>query len=191
MARLIKFVRIRLLIALLLVFGQRANASEALQVALSIPAAEGQNGSLTGDNGLALFYGPSTKTIHFYVLITNGSPTIQRLWIDGMAWGYDNLSFELTDEEGHKMTATRPLTGFTVNVPAWWVLAPGETHVFEIYFVDPESWTGFPSLAAGERRAYSLRAVYKVNKSPESERHGIWTGDLASDPVRVIFHNSN
>jgi hypothetical protein len=181
-----------LVVLLFSVFGFSACASEALQIKLSIPLAAGQYGDLSGDKGLSIIYNDtSAKKVHFYVLITNVSEKTQRIWQDWNSWGYNTLTFELTDDKGQKVTATRPPTAsWTMNSPTWWVLAPGETHVFEVYFADPEQWTNFPMPPAGEPQLYTVRAVYKTSESQESKQHAVWIGDIVSDPVRVLFHKT-
>jgi len=180
-----------LVILLISVFGFSACASEALQVKLSIPLAAGQYGPLSGDKGLSIIYNDTiAKNVHFYVLITNVSHQTQRIWQDWNSWGRWTLAFELTDEKGDKATATRPSAVWTVNSPTWWELAPGETHVFEVYFADPDLWSNFPMLPVGEPQLYTVRAVYKVSKSQESKHYSVWIGDIVSDPVRVLFHRT-
>jgi hypothetical protein len=180
-----------LFVLLFSLFGFPACASEALQVKLSTPLAAGQYGPLSGDKGLSIIYDDTIKKeVHFYVLITNVSQNTRRIWQDWNSWGYYSLAFELTDEKGRKVTATRPPRAWTFNSPTWWELAPGETHVFEVYFADPEQWSNFPMPPAGEPQLYTVRAAYKVSESKESKHHGVWIGDIKSDPVRVLFHRT-
>ena len=180
-----------LVILLISVFGFSACASEVLQVKLSIPLAVGQYGPLSGDKGLSIIYNDTiAKNVHFYVLITNVSHNTQRIWQDWNSWGYYTLTFELTDGKGQTTIATRPDTAWTFNSPTWWELAPGETHVFEVYFADPKQWINFPMPPVGKPQIYIVRAVYKVSESQESKHYSVWTGDIVSDPVRVLFHRT-
>jgi hypothetical protein len=183
---------IYLLVGLLFsTFGFPACASETLQVKISIPYALGQYGPVTGDNGPSLVYNDTiAKNVHFYVLITNVSHNTQRIWEDWNSCGRWTLAFELTDEKGRKQIATRPGAVWTINVPTWWELAPGETHVFEVYFADPEQWNNFPMLSVGESKNYTIRAVYKISESPESKQYEVWTGNIESAPVRMLFHRT-
>ena len=70
------------------------------------------------------------------------------------------------------------------------MLAPSETHVCEVYFADPEQWTNFPMLPAGEPQRYTVRAVYNASESKESKQYGVWNGGIVSDAVRVLFYKT-
>src|SRR5260370_3198036 len=114
--------------------------------------------------GRALIYGlPGRDT--FYVLLSNKSSIDQRLWESWNSWGYHNLSIEFTDSSNKTWIAKRGLRAWTMNGPTWFVLAPGETHVFSVTV--PDEWEDLPKVDDGPVTV-TLRAIYEI--SPDAGR---------------------
>jgi hypothetical protein len=95
------------------------------------------------------------------------------------SWGYDNLSFEVTDEAGRTVAVTKRKRAWTKNAPDWEVIPPGGHQVREINF-DPTKWENSPMPEAGRSRAVRIRAIYSIPEEARTKKHGIWTGRVSS-----------
>ena len=148
-------------------------AEPSIKVELVIPSQDGA-GRVSLDNARA----------HFHVLLSNVSPRQQRVWRDSSSWGYYALSFELTDEGGTRHEVRKRRTGFTRNVPASWLLAPGGHLVFDVALGDKMVWEGVPKLGQG-CRPFQLRASFDVTPDSTSAEQTVWTGHTASSTESV------
>lgn len=180
-------MKLRLLLPTLALFLGICSTSRAtdapFEISIAIP------GSLEGP---ALVR--ENKQSHFHVILTNITDTTQEILETNNSWGYDALGFELTDAQGRKTTAIRrPIYGWTRNFPNTWLLPPHASHVFDIYYSDPEQWQGFsPSKSRDGRAYYTIRAMY-TSPSLDQESEFIkskvhpWAGTLTSAPVKFFF----
>ena len=85
----------------------------------------------------------------FLVVVNNVSAAPVRVWRDWCSWGYQQLSFEITDDAGHSWTVRRKEHEFFKNYPDYWTLGPGEPLVLSIALTtdlweSPESGGGLP-----------------------------------------------
>ncbi len=115
---------------------------------------------------------------HFYIVLTNISGKLIRLWTERCSLGYHNLWFEVTDEAGRSVAVTKRNRAWTKNAPVWEVIPPGGQQVREINF-DPTEWENSPMPEAGRSRTVRLRAIYGIQADRTKER-GIWTGQVSS-----------
>lgn len=172
-----------LLAATLLLGAGRAHAGKAsIRVSVAVPAL-----GVTGERSIAY----RGRTSHFAVVLTNTSAKPQRIVTPWSSWGDHALSFEITDAAGKRHAVHAVPVDYAKNMLSWWVLAPGETVVRDVYFADPKKWIGFPLPAGpGHSVTVTLRAVFEVAspaKRPKGER--FWAGRVVSAPVKVVIHD--
>jgi hypothetical protein len=122
------------------------------------------------------------------VVLTNKGQHTLRLWKDSCSWGYQNLSFELTDSAGLSITITRPERGWEKNVPAWNDLPSGGSLSIDVTLSAPE-WRGLPALKHGEEQAVRLRAIYQTEAGFDATTHHVWVGVAQSPVIDVILSN--
>jgi hypothetical protein len=120
--------------------------------------------------------------------VSNGSNTSQKIWQEFFARGYFVLTFEFTDQTGKTFTAKKKGRGWSTNPPARWVLEPGESIVYEIYFADSNTWTGFPNPAEGEKVVVSMRTVFEIPPTDDSAQLGVWAGRVVSEAQKITFY---
>ena len=88
---------------------------------------------------------------HFYVVLTNDSDKLIRLWKEWCSWGSDNLSFEVTEEKGRSVAVTKSQRDWTKDFPDWEVIPPGGHQVRRLIF-DSTEWENSPMPEAGRSR---------------------------------------
>jgi hypothetical protein len=131
----------------------------------------------------------------FHVLITNNSKQPQNLLQEGSSWGWETMSFELTDENGNKYLIHRTPAGWTDNAPVHWILKPGEHYVRDICFAQiyqgRNSWVGFPKqLTVGGNLKVKMMAIFEVTIDKGAYGEPLWHGRIESPPVTcIIFDN--
>ena len=118
----------------------------------------------------------------------NVGPETIRLWKDTCSWGYRNLSFEITQQDGQRFVVTRVERGWEKNVPAWHTL-PAGTHLSSDITLNTRDWQGLPRLATGERRPVAVRALYKSGADYESKLNGVWVGSIVSEEIQATLEN--
>ena len=131
------------------------------------------------ENGRAIdVRGPSQ---HFHVVVTNLSKAPVRLWRDRCSWGYYTVSFRFTDESGKTVAVKKRPRGWDSNAPDWTIVPPGGHMIFEVSF-DDKIWQDAPALLpeTPHGRRIKMKAVYSVEVDPQSQRRGVWTGEVSS-----------
>jgi hypothetical protein len=132
---------------------------------------------------------------HFHVVITNNSKQPQNLLQEGSSWGWETMSFELTDEKGKKYLIHRTPAVWTDNAPVYWILKPGEHYVRDICFAQiyqgQDSWTGFPNeLTNGGNLKVKMKAIFQVAIDKGFDSAPLWHGRIESQPIVCrIFDN--
>jgi hypothetical protein len=116
---------------------------------------------------------------HFSVVLTNVGRDPLRLWRESCSWGYFNLTFEATDEQGTRVTVAKTPRDWNKNFPDWTILAPGDHMVIEVTF-DRSTWRDAPLPEPGQQRTVSLRAIYEIPEDDETKSNNLWTGRVAS-----------
>jgi hypothetical protein len=106
------------------------------------------------------------------VVITNASNQPLRLWNEWCSWGYFNLSFQVTDENGKTGTVKKTSPIFEPNVPSWSVLQPGDHQVIEVSF-DPRTWLDPVLPEARKYREVKMMAVFEVPEDKETKENNI------------------
>jgi hypothetical protein len=129
----------------------------------------------TGGRAITLF-DPSQ---HFSVVITNVGKSPVRLWRDWCSWGYFNLSFEATDQDGMRVAVTKNQRAWDKNYPDWMIIPPGDHMVIEVAF-DAATWRNAPVPPPGQQRTVKLRALYEVPADAEAKTNKVWTGKASS-----------
>ena len=128
-------------------------------------------------------FGSSIEMAHdkpreFYVVLTNSSSEPQAVGEDWNSWGYQTVSFELTNVDGKKFYVSRRPGIFTVNFPSTFLISPGEHQVYAIRL--DQWWETQPPLPKTDETDIMLKAIYEVPPTPEAEQYKVWTGRLES-----------
>jgi hypothetical protein len=132
---------------------------------------------------------------HFHVVITNNSKQPQNLLQEGSSWGWETMSFELTDEKGHKYLIHRTPAVWKDNAPVHWILKPGEHYVRDICFAQiyqgQNTWAGFPErLKQGQDLKVKMKAIFEDTLDKGAYGEPLWHGRIESQPVTcIIFDN--
>ena len=118
------------------------------------------------------------------VVLHNAGALELRVWRMANSWGDQTLSLELK-ADGSPQSVTLKPQYYTLNGPIYVPLAPGQDYRIEFNLGDRRRWE--PDLwhdsapAAGSE----LIAVYRSERSPESDKNGVWTGFIRSVPVKL------
>jgi hypothetical protein len=135
-----------------------------------------------------LIWGAKGSATHFHVNLFNVSGTPINIFQEWCSWSYDTITFEMTDAKGQKWVAHEGLRTWTRNFPAVWTLNPKNNHVRDIYLADSfESTDGFVLQPGNPNRRVTLTAICEVHPDRASERLGVWTGRIVSDPVECVI----
>ena len=132
----------------------------------------------------------ATNTLdRFYVILTNASGEAQAAFLPFNSWGYYAVSFELQTLHGEKITISKEPQLFTKNIPSIFVIPPGEHMVYPIRLDDEWSATAAPPMADETSIPITIKAVYKVDPTPESARQGVWSGRSESPSYHFYFRH--
>jgi len=153
-------------------FSSMAQQNSAVALAIRIDPTGGMQ---PGSGRISLF----DASRHFSVILTNVGKSPVRLWKDWCSWGYFNLSFEMTDQNGRRVIVSRKMKVWEKNFPAWTTVAAGDQMVIDVTF-DPAIWRNPPALEGAKERTISLRAIYESTAGKDANEHQIWTGKIAS-----------
>ncbi len=120
------------------------------------------------------------------VVVTNVSAAPVRVWRDWCSWGFQQLSFEITDDAGHSWTVSRKDHPFFKNYPDYWTLGPGEPLVLNIALTtdlweSPEAAGALP-IADLKGKAVTMRAIFAASADDQSRENNVWTGRVTSTP---------
>lgn len=132
------------------------------------------------------FFRYNNRNEPFHVVVRNVSDKPVRVWESWNSWGYDRLTFEVTDSAGKTTIAERAPCNFTRNFPSALTIEPGESYVLRVKFEDKTLWQGFPRPTEGTAEV-TIRAVFAIEESDESKEHNVWTGKVVSKAVSAKF----
>lgn len=118
------------------------------------------------------------RATHFNVIIKNLSEHRVNLWREWCSWGYFNLSFQLTDENGTTWIAKKKEKDWGKNFDSMTV-DPSDELVIDVTF-DPDIWDNVLPLDAGRSTTVSMVAIYQSENSDDAKERGVW-GRLVSD----------
>jgi hypothetical protein len=153
-------------------FAGAVNSANAVAAPLTLSFAE-----------KAVYSGPKA---HFHVLWRNTSDRPLRIWAESSSWGYESLSFEITDATGKHWRALKRKAVFTRNIPTYVTIAPGQTLVKRVFFGDTTAWENFP-LEKDQPFTVRIHAVFQVAPSPEATQFAVWTGRIESSEIAVTY----
>ena len=114
----------------------------------------------------------------FYVVLTNVSKESQPVWDSWNSWGYQTVSFEFTTSEGERILVSKRTQDFTKNAPSTYIILPRENQVYPIR-LDKE-WDIGPKLSEAAGTTVTVKAIYQVSRSAESEPYKVWSGRVES-----------
>ena len=125
---------------------------------------------------------------HFQVIVRNISQHDVSIWKEWCSWGYFNLSFVLTDEyENVRIIKKRPRE-WDKNFPDFLILKADDVFAMNVIF-DSETWENIPIQATDKfATTVDMIAVYEIDKTPESKKHGVWTGKIVSEKESIKYH---
>jgi hypothetical protein len=161
---------------------QQANVSEPtaqpspISISIAVPAENGAERSV-------IYRDAST---HFHIIVSNVSAAQQRIWSDICSWGWNGLSFEITDDNAKTWVAKKMHSAWTGNIPTFWTLDPGDCLALEVPFEDTNWWEGLPSPHNGSQTV-TMRAVLSFKPDEWSRLYSVWTGRVVSEPERITF----
>ncbi|HZY88461.1 MAG TPA: ankyrin repeat domain-containing protein [Gemmataceae bacterium] len=170
------------LFATLLVVASAAGAEERASAGLSAAIFAGK-----GKSGTPIIDRSGT----FQVVFTNHSKKPIRLWSEECQLGYATLAFRVEDSDGvasrmHKSIAEPP-TYWGYKRAETITILPGKTFAWEVA-IDSKyrgsGWTGEPGPNTG--RPVTLTAVLSVPPSEAARKQGVWTGRVASQPIKAL-----
>jgi hypothetical protein len=159
-----------LVIAFLVAFAAPASAADELEIAIAVPK-NPLNERVAGYM--------SYRDSRFHVVLTNVSDRLLRIWTEGNSWGYDALSFEISDRKGKTWRAQRKPRPWDKNVPYYLLLEPHDQMVIEVTPANPDEWEGFPH-APDQPQTFKMRAIFEIKPDRESKRLEVWTGRVVS-----------
>ncbi len=166
--------RLGLLLILLTLAG--VCRGQELQLKLIVPRS-----SPEGDREIYL---PRYPRIH--AMLTNVSDKNLRLWKDWNSWGWDNLILYWSAGGGKPQMIRKIRPGYLDgDFSDFWTLKAGESLILEIDMSTGE-WDGFPDLY-GEKIPATLFAIYQNKADFLSKEFGVWTGQVKSSELKVIF----
>lgn len=120
------------------------------------------------------------------VLVNTGSADV-RLWRTGNQWGDTVLSFEVLRGDDIWRVVRQPQV-YTRNVPSSVVVPAGTTHEWPFDLSDGQ-WDADAPIDQLIVPGAQFIASYDVPLSPEALGHGVWTGQLRSQPVLLDVPN--
>ena len=130
---------------------------------------------------------------HFHVIITNVSDTTWNVCNESCSWGYEALSFEMTDAKGRTWTVLKKTKDWLANAPDFWTIAPHGQVVLDVNLGDEDVWLKLQG-RTGEP-VYSVRAIFEIKpdvslepfKNLKNKQPPAWTGRVVSKPVDIKF----
>ena len=114
----------------------------------------------------------------FYVVLTNVSTEAQPVWQYWNSWGYQTLSFEFTMADGQKIVVSKREQYFTRNFPSTFLIPPSEHQVYPIRL--DKDWDIGSKLSKVAETTATVKAIYEVFTTPESQQYKVWTGRVES-----------
>jgi|GEM_PF-3402758 len=121
----------------------------------------------------------------FHVLLTNISARSIRLWQSWNSWGYQNMTLITNFGDGWATIRRQKPKHIDGDFPDFWVLEPGEYLVLEVDLSTAE-WKGIPDLYDESQNA-KMKVMFQSPRDVLSEEFGIWTGNIESEEVKVVF----
>ena len=122
----------------------------------------------------------SIENAQFHVVVRNISTHNVNLWREWCSWGYFNLSFEVSDENGKTWLVNKKNRGWGKNYPDYCTVEPNGNLVIDVT-LNPDTWENPPRPEAGKSLTVTLRALFQVAETEESKKHEVWTGKVVSE----------
>lgn len=109
----------------------------------------------------------------------NGSNKPIVLLTERCSWGYESVSFELTNPAGTTYSIVRKQKPWFKNAPSPVTVEPGGVLLRPVNFGDG-TWQGFPAGVAGSVDGWKVRVKETVNSDNFISNRGYWTGQVTS-----------
>lgn len=166
------FQRLAFLLVVLFGFAE-TNSSDAPKAPFSLSIVPTNSSGEVGSITMA-----ESKAREFFVVLTNASKDPQQVWEFWNSWGYQNISFELTTQDGRKFIVSKRQQDFTRNFPSTFLIQPGEHQVYAIHL--DKWWETRPILPKADEMLITFKAIYEVPPTPEATQYKVWTGRVES-----------
>ncbi len=139
------------------------------------------------------------------VIVTNQSNKRIRIWSDRNSWGYDNVSFLATLENGEQIVISKIAKGWDSNWRSYLILKPREDAVFTANICDLRVWEWAPKGKKTDNSILSpdapfpadfifgksqdaviyLEPIFTIGKDDDSKNCNIWTGSIKGKGIRI------
>lgn len=117
------------------------------------------------------------------VLLRNDGIATIRVWQRDNSWGDSAVTFLLQRGTGVQKFSEK-FHEYSANVPGYITLAPGQTQNIPFDLSGSGDWE--PAWQPGTSASGgTLTAVYSVAPTKESVEFNVWTGEIASAPVKL------
>lgn len=120
------------------------------------------------------------QATRFRVVIENLSKHQVKLWRERYSWGYYNLKFQITSDNGATWIAKKKEIAWEKNFPDFVSLDPSDKIVVDVTF-NSDIWENVLPPDAEKSTAVSMSAIYESEDSEDAKKKGIWSGRLVSD----------
>jgi hypothetical protein len=177
-------MKIRALLLVTTLIASFAFAGDATETNISVSIAVPLNGE---QRYIENIQRPGLLKPHFHVVISNISDKEQRIYGEGNSWGYDALSFSITDETGKSwMVRRKPISSWQTDAERFWTLKSQDSLVLDIYFSNTNQWIGFPS-GYNLTKSVTMSAVFDIKYG----RPNVWKGHVESKPDKYVFYDDD
>jgi len=147
-------------------------------ISIAIPSRDTKNASVYQNHWINLH----REGTHFHVVITNISAKPQRLWKTWNSWGWYNLTFEISDNQGNILHALKKKPrGWTKNYPSFVRLNPGEYFIIDVYLKKSDWELSFLDKEKEGNFEINLKTIYEISEDKETKEYNIWTGKIESE----------
>ena len=175
--------RLTIFLSLLLILPSNytlAEESTGLSLAISVPIHDSQRTIQVGRQALP-----------FHIVIENSSDNQINLWREWNFWGYFNLQFQLTNEEGHTWIVKKKEKEWEKNFPDFLSFKPQDKMVIEVTF-NPNVWDNVLPLETKQSTIVSMIAIYESASSDDSRERKVWSGQaISSKKIYTLVRKSN
>ena len=127
---------------------------------------------------------------YFFVILTNKTDHILKVWKQWCSWGFFTLSFTVKQEDGNSFTLKRLNGAWTWNYPDATIVYPGKCFVLQATIAKKGSgvFEGFPPKFRDGKT--TIQAHFTIKEDAETKKHGVWTGSVSSVPESIDIKKS-
>ena len=116
------------------------------------------------------------------VTFINTGDSQLHLWEFKNSWGYYSISFEIKANSKNAFTVVRKQTNFTRNFPSYFSLLSKESIKFK-FDLNDQHWDFGVDIKSVVNQNLTIKAVYLVSHTPESDEYKSFVGTVESNSV--------